>query len=1224
MNKIKKSLLAICLLTGITATAQSSFPILDVYNFEDQSCFRGLSDNGKWAVSYGPDVADGSRYSNGRLLNTETGEITKLVEDNDVSVQSYHGADVTDDGTIVVGEINGKPATWSPGIGWNILPLPDGWNEGQADAVTPDGHYAVGRANDYGNGYKEYPCCWDLTTRTIVDTPDFPTTGTSGPGNGMVRFCSITADAHYIIGCVDYSYPEEMMYFIYDLQTKTWSKIGFNSDGTPWTEGLLSAGGVFSPNGKWFGGWAFLSDNADDESVLFRYNLETKVFEIMPGDGTSDFNSPTIDDTGTLYASTPSGSPVRSLYVRNGSYWYTLAEILKQCYNIDFYSKSGYDNTGTTMGVSGDGKTITAWPDPYTAGYVLRLDEPIGTVAERVNLLNDYTAVPDNGTEFSKMKSITVTFTREVKVIGEASQVVLKDENGNEVRKALVFEEQASNAKNVTISFRTTTLEAGKNYTVTIPEGCITLKNDENKKNNEIVLNYKGRAQTPVTVTDITPKSGSSLSQLDASTNPVYVTFDTNVLPTDTAKAQLFERNSNALVCDLGLAYKDNKVGVFPYSTQYLYLNSQYRIVVNAGSFTDLGGDNPNEEIEIEYDGIYERIIISDDTLVYKEDFAEGIANMLLYEGDENVPTEEMLGYDFTQKDRPWIPVKDEDNDDYAAASTSAYTPAGKSNDWMSTPQIYIPDEKCRLSFDAQGFRKSKNDTLEVYVYPSEETLNYLTSADIEKFKTSGNLVFKEILSPGISEDVLLGEWTNYTIPLNNYAGKNIYIVFANQNNDQSIVFVDNVKVIRDNGFLTAIGNETEVVNKASQAIEGRLIANIAGRTFSSAKASLLDKDKNVIDEVSGTGLSLAKGDAYKFAFTKELPLTVGENNIFYIAGELDEKTDTAKFSIKDLAFKPHKRVVVEEYTGMDCVNCPLGHLAMENLVNIYGERIVPIAYHTYTGDIYESGLTDYTTFLGLYAAPSAKINRSDYAYSPMYDNVETDKHVYTFTSPDGTCWQDAVAKEFEKLTTGNYDILASYDDANDNSITINYAAKFALTADKQNIGLFFVVLENDLVGYQSSKFYNWDPNMYVGLGEWTKGGLYGQDTVYPYTFNHVARSIESNSYYGTVGLIPSSINQGEIYNGKVTFNVPSTVKDITNCSVVSIMMDANTGEVINVASSELYALSGIKGIDSDFNNGDSSFVGIYNAEGQAISRTQKGLNIIRYANGTTKKIIVK
>ena len=173
------------------------------------------------------------------------------------------------------------------------------------------------------------------------------------------------------------------MYFIYDLQTKTWSQIGFNSDGTPWTEGLLSAGGVFSPNGKWFGGWAFLSDNADDESVLFRYNLETKVFEIMPGDGTSDFNSPTIDDTGTLYASTPSGSPVRSLYVRNGSYWYTLAEILKQCYNIDFYSKSGYDNTGTTMGVSGDGKTITAWPDPYTAGYVLRLDEPIGTVAAR-------------------------------------------------------------------------------------------------------------------------------------------------------------------------------------------------------------------------------------------------------------------------------------------------------------------------------------------------------------------------------------------------------------------------------------------------------------------------------------------------------------------------------------------------------------------------------------------------------------------------------------------------------------------------------------------------------------------------------------------------------------------------------------------------------------------------------------------------------------------------
>jgi len=1224
---IKKFLLAflgMLVCAGVSAQTVTP-PELTVYNFNDQSCIRGLSNNGKWAVSFGPMSTDGSQYANSRLINVVTKEVTVLsLEGNGTVPESSCANDVSDNG-LVVGGLNGRPAFWTAENGWQTLPIPIGWEIAEAIAVTPDGHYAVGRAGK-GGFFQEEAVLWDIVNKDIIDCPGSPTTGRTGAAAQQVRYTDITPDGRYINGIVDYSYTENTMGFVYDRTTQKLFKPGFNDNGTPWTEGLQSATGQFSPNGKKFFGTAEIANSLEDQSfVPFCYDMETKQFEMLSNIDASNMSDGYIDDAGTIYRSSGNNGPIRTMYIGVDNFWYPLDDLLKLRYGIDFYGKTGYDNTGTCMGVSGDGTTITSFPDPYKS-YVLRMNETFANAARNVNLLKTYKASPADGAQITKMKGVDLTFNYDVQVLGKQDAIKLTDKNGTVIKNSLTFAATNVSAKTVSITFRTTTLTAGEEYTVTIPAGTIALKTDPSRTNEEIVLHYTGRAAAPVRVTNASPADGSSLTQLDVSTNPLLITFDTDVKLAEDAVALLYRDGDSEPMAELNLATSVNAseskmVLVYPIQTVQLFLGSNYKVVIPAGAVTDINGDNPCEEYTLNYEGQYERVIISDNDVIYSEDFTNGVANMLLRDGDGNTPNDEMKRYNFESAGDgyAWVPVRDADATDMAVASTSAYTPAGKSDDWMSTPQIYIPDDKCLLEFDAQGFRNAKTDKLKVIVYASDVIYNYLNAEVCNMMRTDGKVLMDEVVLPGASEDNLAGDWKTYSFKLNEYAGKNIYVAFVNENEDQSLVFVDNVVIRRDIPFLTALTSATTVVNEKSMAITGRVIGNDVNKTLSNVTVELLDGSDNVVDTYTQTGLALNKGDKHDFSFSKELPLTVGASNPFSLRVKIDDlDVEIVKFTVKDLAFTPKKRVIVEEMTGQDCGNCPRGHLALENLEKIYGDEVIPVCYHTYTGDSYESGMSPYvSSFLGLAGAPSAKINRGSVIGSPMADIISEGKTTWMFTSSAGDCWLDLVQTEKSVVADADFDVTATYDEAT-SKISIPWTAKFAINADKQNIGIFTVVTEDGLPGYQHNYHYN---STDAGLGEWGKDGSLGQEYVV-YTHNDVARAILT-PYNGTVGLFPSSVEESKEYTGTMEFDASTiSVNDINNCKVVCVMLNANNGAVINVARAKILNPTGISGTLA----GEAGVeeVARYNAAGQMISGSQKGLNIIKYSNGTTRKVIVK
>jgi len=40
------------------------------------------------------------------------------------------------------------------------------------------------------------------------------------------------------------------------------------------------------------------------------------------------------------------------------------------------------------------------------------------------------------------------------------------------------------------------------------------------------------------------------------------------------------------------------------------------------------------------------------------------------------------------------------------------------------------------------------------------------------------------------------------------------------------------------------------------------------------------------------------------------------------------------------------RHVLVEEFTGVQCVNCPQGSQLIENLINTHGERLIAVSIH--------------------------------------------------------------------------------------------------------------------------------------------------------------------------------------------------------------------------------------------------------------------------------------
>lgn len=1220
--KLSSHILALVLtllFSATSATGQTTDYKLHKYAPNNGGILSNIAPDGKWAVINLGTTASGMSCSS-ELYNVDTEEhFTVAYNGRTLDFTAVSNEDAEGYVTIV-GSMSSRPMAYkfkpsepnTPGK-LKILPNRTSWAVGTLTSITPDGKYAIGHYTSYTGteivGAELNGDYWfdglfaNLETGEVLETPGAPTCDRNGHNQHAMKFDAITPNGKYIIGEREWYMPAEGFPFIYDVEKKDFTPIGFTKNG----DKMIPQKGIsyldfptMSPNGRYIGGIAI---SYEDDGVNFptesqypyRYDMTTGELTLFTDGESANISVGSIDNNGTIFGNPETGSPLRhgKIFYQD-KFWIPLTQLYNQVYGFNFAEKTGFEFSGTVTSVTGDGRKFIAFADPQGESYCFDFGTTVEEACSRFDLLRSYTVTPENSSTFSRITTIEINFGRSIQILGKGNthaHLYKKGKNGTEdtkVRDGLSTESglqlKSGSSTIVNVTFRNTTLDDGEDYYVVLDAGAIAVGSDITMTNKEIVINYKGRTDAPVKLTKTTPEANSEIDHFDATTSYVLLNFDCPIKLTDDQEAYLRRVEDGEYIASLSLASGNiestkTQIKVGPTSTVYLFEGVKYEVVVSAGSICDYANSETslNEEIVIPYTGSYIRQS-GNDNVMFQDTFDDPNASLtkwINYEGDHNVPLAEQQAWGFDANNTPWnFSTHDsEDSPDYFATSHSLYAPSGTSDDWMLTSQLTIPsDGKAVLIFDAQK-QKNKDDHLWIYVIPESRTISYLNDANMAILKEEA-ILLDEITDLNCGNNGKMeGNWKRYQYSLANFAGQDVYIAFVNKNTNQSCVMVNNVSVEREILYTIGFSNEDRVIGLNEINIKGTF--TIMTKDFATGAVSLTLKDEQGTEisriewpNISGTSVV---NRPIPMNFANALPLTLGKENKFTIEVVFDGKTadgsvyknaDTFNSGIYNLAFKPTKRVVLEEMTGITCPNCPQGHIAIEACERQYKDQFIPVSIHSYDGDELGAQFQPYSSALKLNAAPSARINRIEGMFYPM---VMTGNALH-YDMPEQNLWYNVIAKELDKPALCDIAVNAKFS-ADNKNILYTSNLKYAINT-KQQTSLFLVVLEDSIEMYQENNFANMDIE---GIGEWGLGGIYGNYYAYPVMHNDVVRSVIGETFSGTIGMFPSEFIAGQTYSTEeYTVRVNESVLNPKNLKIVAMLIDTQTGEIINAAVSKV------------------------------------------------------
>lgn len=235
------------------------------------------------------------------------------------------------------------------------------------------------------------------------------------------------------------------------------------------------------------------------------------------------------------------------------------------------------------------------------------------------------------------------------------------------------------------------------------------------------------------------------------------------------------------------------------------------------------------------------------------------------------------------------------------------------------------------------------------------------------------------------------------------------------------------------------------------------------------------------------------------------------------------------------------KNVLLEEYTGHTCGNCPASHKISASLKQLYAERLVIISVHA-----------------GLFAKPQ---NNANGAFAYDFRTPAGDERNNTFGNdlaglPNGmvdggkilspSAWGTEVQKEISLTPLAGLQLVNNFDPSTKRLCT-SVQAEF-LNSMNGTYKLALYLVEDSIIQWQ--KDYTKSPN-----------------NIPDYLHRHVLRSAINSSFGETIAR--GQINAGTklIRNYKTMIN---TSYKPANCSVVAVITDSTTAMVIQVLEQKI------------------------------------------------------
>lgn len=1179
---------------AMAAAASAETPQLVTFSVGMDSFVNGMSHNGRWAT-WERQAGEEATTFDVKFIDMTTGETLsytprKLLLYNGRtgklnSDSSSKPTGVSDDGKTVYGSIDGYPAYFTvDDLTWHSLSMGSaqdnrnlqgavygwsgdgrvlaGWFTGTDMTVLRSALWVDGEIREL-SGLPTYQEMFDLD---IIDAYDFATQKDMTPN---YTFRSISEDGKILLLGIDHNRPQwGCSYGIYNLETDKFQFIlaPYAEYGKSFTDSA-----VLSQNGEWATGnmyfIGFDETGNDDSDGVYRYHIPTGKLEVFNDLQSRDLLATAIDNEGTIFAATPASQPIRNLVVRCDGLWVDLGKILQQKYGIDYYATSGFDSSGYAVGVSSDGKTILSQAEFRGSAFALTLPEVFGEAAKGTSLLTEYVFSPSNGERFSKLSSVAIRFTYGCVPSGNA-EVTVKDADGNIVGSSTSFQSFSSQNILYTILFDDIALEEDKEYTVIIPANTFVVEGTT-MGNPHIEFKYVGRPDRPVESTMVNPEENTYIN-LFSYNSPVVISYDATVAVNTALQPKLYEVGHDMPICNLSVSSAGSNILVYPASERRLSKDREYYIEIPAGLVTDLSGSGPSEAMKLNYYGAYVPTPSEDDARPFFEDFNspnEAMYNFLLFDGDQNQPTEDMQTLGFDRYNTPWnFSIRDEGGYDYCVASHSCYIPDGRSDDWMIIPQLKLNDGDNFLTFKAQSYDWSREDILKIVVWEYDDVVGSIDEELFKKIKEEAKTLAEFQVPASQTTGTLEGSWNEYEFSLADYSGKNVYIGFVNQNMGESIIFIDDLAVEYRGAYTLSVASEKNLLKAETTDITAYVNINAEG-PFKALEASIYVPSTEYSNTISLDNLALKAGDRQAIEF-KDVILTEGEVNKFIVTANLSGVEQTYTGSIVNHAFEIPRRVMIEEGTGMWCGNCPLGEVAIEHLEETLPDNVAIISVHN--GDAIV--MTDYDELLALGGYPAGRVNRLDKVYQPLYADDSTGNKEYI--SPNGNVtFKDVVLSEISNGTEGEIKIGdATYYSA-DGIISLPIDVRFSVSRDNALYNIYTCVVEDGLSGRQTN-YFKGDSSPIM---DWWSA----QPGKVDYVYKNVARAM-IGGFYGYSGKIPSNVKAEKVYNTEIRFELPATVANPDNMHFVVALLDATTGCVINSDVCRKFTINPIDGAGID------------------------------------------
>jgi len=255
-----------------------------------------------------------------------------------------------------------------------------------------------------------------------------------------------------------------------------------------------------------------------------------------------------------------------------------------------------------------------------------------------------------------------------------------------------------------------------------------------------------------------------------------------------------------------------------------------------------------------------------------------------------------------------------------------------------------------------------------------------------------------------------------------------------------------------------------------------------------------------------------------------------------YVSNTIEPKSNV---SIGTDTTKVYRKVLIEDYTGHRCGNCPRAALILHDIDSVYHGKVVPLAVHctnfanpnvTYPEDFRTVEGTDYDNVLGVSASsglPNGLVNREGFGTAGFVKSE--------------SAWESSATPFLNQEADFKIEIANVY-----NSSSNSFNSEIKVTALKNMNGeynLTILLIEDSIIGPQ------YDQSLPVST--------YPTQIKPDYIFMHVLRT-SLNTAWGNQ-ILNGAISKNQVVTKTFT-NFPISSSYVAkNCQIIAYVYDAAT-----------------------------------------------------------------